>query len=219
MSALTDEFGARLASLGGQLHPVLVPVPADAAPRSKEQVRLQRAASRAALARCAEIVGGPRDGWKQDGNRVPLPNAGFHWSVTHKRCWAGAVISNEPVGIDLEQLVPRRRRTHGHVASGEEWVLAGPDTWHTFYRVWTAKEATLKSHGRGIGMLRQCVLLAVPGPGRMVLEYDGQASQVEHHRHDGHLAAVTCNCRAVAWHVCTNVDISAVPARGEGDRE
>ena len=94
MTSDPAEFGRRLAALGDLLHPVLVPVPQFAAQRTREQVAVQRAASRAALARCAKIVGAPIDGWQQNPDRVPLPNEGFHWSVTHKREWTAAVISS-----------------------------------------------------------------------------------------------------------------------------
>lgn len=217
MSGEHDEYGAPLAALAAQLHPVVVPVPQMSDPRTKDQVRMQRAASRAALGRCAEIVGAPIGGWSQDLNRVPVPNEGFHWSVTHKRQWAAAVISDAPVGIDLERLVERRRRTHDHVASENEWSLAGPDTWRTFYRVWTAKEATLKSHGRGIGMLRECYVVAVPGPRQMVMRYGGIETRIEQYEHDGHLAAVTCDGRAVTWHVCTDCEVTLPPSPTEAE--
>jgi len=205
-----------LSALANALHPVLAPVPQVAAQRTKDQVKWQRAASRAALVRCAEIVGAPLTGWQQNADRVPLPNEGFHWSVTHKRLWTGAVISNEPVGVDVEQLIPRKRRTHEHVASAEEWSLAGPDAWHTFYKVWTAKEATLKSHGRGIGRLRACRILECASDGRMTLEYEGRVSRVEHYEFDGHLAAVLCDDRVVVWHVATDVAVPMPDGLGGG---
>jgi len=207
MSPEHADYGAALAALDCMLHPVLVPVPPVAPERTRDQVKVQRAASRAALARCAEIVGAPIDGWEQNPDRVPLPNEGFHWSLTHKRQWTAAVISNRPVGIDIEQVVERRRRTHDHVASENEWRLAGPDTWHTFYRVWTAKEATLKTHGRGIGMLRVCRLLDASTPPFMTLSYEGHETRVMHYEHDGHLAAVTCDDRDVTWHIATDVTV------------
>lgn len=205
MTSKPVEYRARLAALGGMLHPVVVPVPAVAPERTSDQVKVQRAASRAALTRCAEIVGAPIDGWKQDPNRVPLPNAGFYWSVTHKRQWTAAVISDAPVGIDIEHVIERRRRTHDHVASEDEWRIVGPDTWDTFYRVWTAKEATLKTHGRGIGKLRVCQVVDASDPPFMRLSYEGHVTRVEHYEHDGHLLAVTCDERKVMWHVATDV--------------
>ncbi len=209
-----DAKQVALAALATTLHPVLVPVPQVAAQRTKDQVVWQRAASRAALARCAEIVGAPREGWRQNADRVPLPNEGFYWSVTHKRLWTGAVISNEPAGVDVEPLIERRRRTHDHVASPEEWALAGPDTWNTFYRVWTAKESTLKSHGRGIGRLRACHIMSADATVQMTLEYEGHVSRVEHYEFDGHLAAVLCDNRTVVWHVEPDVVVPVPKALG-----
>lgn len=218
MTAHAGDADARkvaLTALARTIHPVLVPVPQVAAQRTSDQVQWQRAASRAALARCAQIVGAPLAGWQQNADRVPLPNAGFHWSVTHKRLWTGAVISNEPTGVDVEQLMERQRRTHDHVASPEEWQLAGPDTWNTFYRVWTGKETTLKSHGRGIGRLRACRIVGVSAAGRMTLSYEDHLSQVEHRAFDGHLAAVLCDDREVVWHVATDVVVPNPMAQGE----
>jgi len=211
------EFGARVAALRGVIHPVLVTVPVVAPERTRDQVKVQRAASRAALARCAEIVGAPGEGWSQDPNRVPLPNEGFHWSVTHKRQWTAAVISDAPVGIDIEHVVERRRRTHDHVASEHEWRIAGPDTWDTFYRVWTAKEATLKTHGRGIGMLRVCQVLDASDPPFMTLSYEGHTTRVEHYEYDRHLLAVTCDDRQVTWHVARDVFVPTQFERGGSD--
>ncbi len=215
MNPSPAEIGVRLAALGGVLHPVLVPVPSFAPERTSDQIKVQRAASRAALTRCAEIVGAPLEGWKQDPDRVPLPNEGFHWSVTHKRQWTAAVISNAPVGIDIEHLIERRRRTHDHVASEDEWRIAGPDTWDTFYRVWTAKEATLKTHGRGIGKLRVCQVVDASDPPFMTLSYEGHTTRVEHYEHAGHLLAVTGDDRRVTWHVATDV---VVPMPGVSER-
>lgn len=215
MTSDPAELGRRLASCGDVLHPVLVPVPQIASQRTPDQVAIQRAAARAALARCAEIVGAPKDGWQQNPDRVPLPNEGFHWSITHKREWTAAVISNEPVGIDIEHVVERKRRTHDHVASQAEWRRSGRDTWATFYRVWTAKEATLKSHGRGIGGLRKCQVVDASTPPYMTLEYGGRTTRVMHYAHDDHLVAVTCDDREVTWHVAADCAVSPPPMSEE----
>ncbi len=132
------------------LHPVLAPVSLDAHARTPEQVQAQRDAARRALAHCAELCHAPTDGWQKNADNVPVPNEGFYWSVSHKREWAAAVIADHPVGIDIEKIAPRRNElVLDELATEEEWTIVGDRSWESFFRLWTAKEATLKANGVG----------------------------------------------------------------------
>ena len=65
-----------------------------------------------------------------------------YWSLSHKSRYVAAVVGPTPVGIDLEEIVPRSEGLHDHVAREEEWALADR-SWETFFRYWTAKEAVM----------------------------------------------------------------------------
>lgn len=183
------------------LQPVLVPVVSDAANRTPQRVQAQRVASRRALIECARRSGAPEAGWTKDENDVPRPLAGFHWSVSHKRHWAAAVIADRPVGIDIEHILPKRNELFAELAAPDEWAVLGDRSWPAFFRVWTAKEATLKANGLGIGAFGRCRVLEVDGDTNMTLLYDGAPWTIEHFLHAEHIVAVTAGHDAVAWHV------------------
>ncbi len=181
------------------LHPVILPIPQDTPPRSERRVRQQRMCARLALQRCAGECRAPVDGWEKDIEGVPLPKEGFCWSVSHKRQWVAEVIAETPVGIDIEQIVPRRRELHDALADRAEWTIMGDRSWDSFFRLWTAKEAALKANGAGIGGFRTCCLVEVCDERHMMLHYEGQPWRIEHFYHAGHVAAVTCDLNQVNW--------------------
>ena len=83
------------------LHPVIIPIPIESAPRSPVQVEVQREYARLALRHAAKLAGAPLEGWQKNEREVPQPNEGFHWSVSHKREYAAAVVADVPIGIDI----------------------------------------------------------------------------------------------------------------------
>ncbi len=145
------------------IRPILTPIAIDDSLSGREKVQRQRTTARRALVMCAEQCGAPTDGWHQDANRVPLPNDGWYWSISHKPLMAGAVISDVPVGIDIEHIKPRGREDlWDRLANDGEWEVAGERSWEMFFRLWTAKEATLKANSRGISGFEECRIVAVP---------------------------------------------------------
>ena len=182
-----------------KLFPVLMPIPQVSKPRSPEQTRQQRETARRALAESAQLCGAPPGGWEQDANGAPLANHGFYWSISHKRQWAAGVVSTSPVGIDIEHIAPRRRELYDRLATENEWILLGQRSWETFFRMWTAKEATLKSHGVGIAGLLQCQVATVLDDTHLQMEYQGVAHRVEHFFHDNHAAAVASTVKKMEW--------------------
>ena len=150
---------------------------------------------------CASRCGAPQDGWRKNIDDVPLPNDGFYWSISHKRQWAAAVMAREPVGIDIERIIPRRIELWDESASPEEWDLMGDRSWPAFFRIWTAKEATLKANGRGIGELHNCRVVEVPDPLHMTLAFEGAFFRVEHYFLEDHVAAAAFRGDDVYWHV------------------
>lgn len=192
------------------LQPVIVPIAASAPLRSPEHVEQQRRCAHQALRACARRCGAPPDGWTQDVDGVPVPNGAYHWSVSHKRHWATAVVADRPVGIDIEHLAPRQRMLHDALATDEEWAVLGGRSWEAFFRLWTAKEATLKANGRGIAGFLACRLIEAPDDLHLTLEYDGKPWAVEHFHCADHIVSVTHDAQPVEWRV-----LQAVPADGE----
>ncbi len=186
------------------LRPVIVAVPSEAPPRTPAQVQHQRIAARTALRHCASLCGAPAEGWCKSETEVPMPNCGFHWSLSHKRDFAAAVIACKPVGIDIEKIEPRPHRLHDKLAGVEEWNLVGSQSWPAFYRLWTAKEATLKANGVGIAGFSSCRLVEIISAARMALIYEGARWMVEHHHHEDHVTALAIQAETGACATCVD---------------
>jgi len=183
------------------LRPVLVPIPVMDGITPPQRVLRQRDYARRALRRCAEMCAAPPEGWSQSPNGAPVPLQGYHWSISHKRRWAAAVITDRPVGIDIEYIAPRRHDLFDGVGAADEWRLLGDRSWRSFFRLFTAKEATLKANGVGIGHLSVCRLVEVLDDRHVLTKYENRDWWIEHFEHDEHIAAVTCSEAAVEWHV------------------
>lgn len=207
------------------LRPVLMRITERESPRGPQRLERQRRYARAALRKCADLCGAPTDGWRQSDERVPIPNGDFHWSIAHKRSWVAAVIADRPVGIDIEHVAPRKTDLFDVVATPQEWSLAclpsplsppggegrvrgiqdslsaNDQTWSAFFRIWTAKEATLKANGVGIGRLAECRVVAADAQMRITIAFADREWAIEHFEHDGHIAAVTRVGDEVHWHV------------------
>lgn len=184
------------------LTPVILAVPPSNAARSPEHVRKQRDVAREALRRCAALCGAPSDGWSQRPDGAPLPNGPFYWSISHKPQFAAAVIADVPVGIDIEHVVPRERLLHDALAGDDEWSVMGNRSWHSFFRLWTAKEAVLKANGMGIGQFGACRVAEAPTADRLTLDYHGGLWPVRQWFHADHVVAVATiaeDHRDVRW--------------------
>ncbi len=184
------------------LKPVLITIHETSELSGPQKVARQREVARRALSMCAAQCGGPDGPWEQDANRVPLPNDGWYWSISHKPLMAGAVIADGPVGIDIEHIKPRGREDlWDRLANAGEWKVAGQRSWEMFFRLWTAKEATLKANSRGIGGFEECRIVAVPDATHIECDYRGARWRVEQYYHAHHIAAVTKGDSNVRWHV------------------
>jgi len=179
------------------LHPVLIAIPDDSHLCPAKRRQRQREYARIALRESAQLSAAPLDGYRQDESDVPLPNNGFYWSISHKRRLAAGIVSREPIGIDVEHVVPRREGLFEMVGSEEEWSLLGGRTWENFYRLFTAKEATLKANGKGIGYLRETRLSGAAG-NALVLSFGDRVLPVILQPFGAHLAAA-CTDGVVEW--------------------
>lgn len=184
------------------LTPVLMKVDAVGAVRSPEHVARQRAVARDALRLCAQTCGAPSEGWTQREDGAPLPNGKHYWSISHKADFVVAVIAETPVGIDIERIAPRPRALHDALAGDEEWSVMGDRSWHSFFRLWTAKEAVLKANGLGIGRFGECIVVGLVDDDRLLLEFQSHTWQVRQFFHADHVAAVATEAEVVVeWRV------------------
>ncbi|MCG3136416.1 MAG: hypothetical protein HJJLKODD_00249 [Phycisphaerae bacterium] len=199
------------------VYAILQSLPDPAEPLSGPQrVARQRTAARQVLVQLAQQIGAPLEGWRQNEGRVPLPNAGWYWSISHKPGMVAAAIDREPVGIDVELLQSRRSTgVFQKIARSDEWARCGvvseelqaamaeqsarTQLWNVFFRLWTAKEAVLKANGRGVGEFDNCQIQKIIDMQQLSIEYQSQLWIVEQKIVRNHLAAVATNRRIVQW--------------------
>ena len=183
------------------VYPVLLAVPENARnlpPPSR--VKFLSRHARTALAESARMSDIDLGALEKDTDGRPLPFGGIHWSLTHKPPYVGAVVSRAEIGIDLEKAEPRKTRgLFDKAASEEEWRLAGEQSWDTFHRFWTAKEAVLKAVGIGLKDLSACRVVEVIDAANLVIAYRERLWPVEHYYFDGHIASIVKSGLAVQW--------------------
>jgi len=182
------------------LFPVVLPVAeADRNLSGAERVaRLSRIA-RKALRLSAEKSGVVLGELLKDEDDVPCPFEGNYWSVSHKSKYVAAVVGKEKIGIDIEEIKPRSESIFSLVASDGEWELGKDRSWCTFFRYWTAKEATLKAVGVGIGGLKACRLVSIPDKNHIVLNHRGCLFIVEQFNYRNHIVSIVKNDNEVEW--------------------
>lgn len=134
----------------------------------------------------------------KDEEGRPCPASGIYWSLSHKPGCVAAVVSSDRIGIDVEELKPRTEPLFSYLAGDQEWDLNGK-SWDTFFRYWTAKEATLKVAGIGIGGLKKCRIVSVPDDDHVVLDYRGRRYLVEQLRYENHIVSVVKDDNLVKW--------------------
>ena len=79
-----------------------------------------------------------------------LPQIQF--SISHSKALILCALSDQPVGVDIEDIRPRRDSLPRYALTEEEfqrYQAAGGD-WPAFYTLWTRKEAWCKYTGQGL---------------------------------------------------------------------
>ena len=164
----------------------------------REKVAALSVCARQALSLSADRAGIALGELHKDADDVPLPFGEYHWSVSHKPKYVAAVVGPGRVGIDIEEIEPRKREIFGYVASEEEWKLLGGKSWDSLYRGWTAKEAVVKSTGIGLAGLKSCRVDDVQDDG-ISLSFEGRLYHVAQIRLDGHIVSVLKGDAPVEW--------------------
>lgn len=182
------------------LFPIILPVVevGHELPGKEKVARLSRI-SREALILSAEKSGVIVRELLKDENDVPCPFDGNYWSVSHKPKCVTAVVSKEKIGIDIEEIKPRSESIFSLVASDEEWELGKDRDWDTFFRYWTAKEATLKAIGIGISGLKTCRVISIPDDNHIVLGYRDRLFRVEQLYYKNHIISVLKDDNEIEW--------------------
>jgi 4'-phosphopantetheinyl transferase len=182
------------------LFPVILPVIEDISKLpGREKVALLSRVSREALQLSAEKSGVTIGELHKDEDDVPLPSGNYYWSVSHKPKYVAAVISNDKVGIDIEEIQPRSESLFDYVASDGEWELSQGKSWDTLFRYWTAKEATLKSIGVGICGLKTCRIISVSDGDYVILDYQNHIFKVAQLRYKGHIVSILRDNNQIEW--------------------
>ena len=182
------------------LYPAVMPVGGDVQRLSgREKVTALSGCARQALRLSADRAGIVLGELRKDDDDVPLPCGGYHWSVSHKPKYVAAVIGQGRIGIDIEEIGPRKENIFDYVASDEEWRLFGGKSWDSLCRCWTSKEAVLKSTGTGLAGLKSCRVADVLDDANISLSFEGRLYQVAQMRLDGHIVAVLKNDNLVEW--------------------
>lgn len=157
------------------------------------RVSNQRRAARAACLDSAGRLGLKISELHQDSSGVPLPIKGWHWSISHTRGMVCGVIYPAPIGIDVERVQRRRQEIVAATATRAEYDVAGGFRWHTFTRIWSAKEAVLKKAGCGLAELSKSVLVAAPSPRAMVIHHRDALHFVHQRFHRGHYVSISAD--------------------------
>jgi 4'-phosphopantetheinyl transferase len=182
------------------LYPVVMPVGGDVQRLSgREKVTALSGCARQALRLSADRAGVVLGELRKDADDIPLPFGRYHWSVSHKPKYVAAVIGQGRIGIDIEEVWPRKENIFGYVASDEEWDRFGGKSWDSLYRCWTAKEAVLKSTGTGLAGLKSCRVADVQDEANISLSFEERLYRVAQMRLDGHIIAVLKNDNLVEW--------------------
>ncbi|MEM1125404.1 MAG: 4'-phosphopantetheinyl transferase superfamily protein [Bacteroidota bacterium] len=115
----------------------------------------------------------------EDG-ALEVPGTPYHLSLAHSGQRAVATVAVHPVGVDLEEIVPRRDDLYRYILRPDEYHLLdtlGLDRTHLHILTWTLKEATLKALRTGLRLSPKALKLHV--------EMDAQQARVTTDNH-GH---------------------------------
>ena len=80
----------------------------------------------------------------------------FHYNISHAGKWVVCVLSDRPVGIDIEIILPIDLEIARNFFTESEYIsirkLPQKDQLAGFYRFWTAKESYIKYIGKGLSI-------------------------------------------------------------------
>lgn len=73
------------------------------------------------------------------------------FSLSHSHGYAALACDDEPVGVDIQQILPQKQHAQRFLHTDEQQsILAAEDKAEQFCRIWTMKEAYVKLTGEGM---------------------------------------------------------------------
>jgi len=184
------------------LYPVILSVPDEVKNyKPADRVTFLSRHARYALELSAEKIGLTLEVVKKNDKGAPLPSQGTFWSITHKTAYVGAVAAPTVVGIDLEEIKACSKGIFRKTADKSEWLLAGAEaeSFKTFFRYWTAKEAVLKVSQTGIRDLSKCRIQRIIDENYLEIAYLDKIWLIEHYYFDSHVASIVKTDYAIEW--------------------
>jgi 4'-phosphopantetheinyl transferase len=170
--------------------------------KGKDKTKKLGLFARCALMESARLSGVTLMRIEKNESGTPVPSQGIYWSLSHKKKFVCAVVSTEPVGIDLEEMHPRSESLFLRIVDEQEQKLSTEDRTTFFFRCWTSKEAILKAEGVGLKGLSACKIVEIFDPCHLVAKYSGKDWLIEHHYFNGHIASVVVNhYTRVSWNL------------------
>ncbi len=102
----------------------------------------------------------------------------FHFNLSHSGQWVVCAVSNVPVGIDIEEIVPIDLKIAIRFFAKEEikdlFSLVEPERLPYFYDLWTLKESYIKAIGKGLSIPLNTFALKKDANGGFYLQRGGQ---------------------------------------------
>lgn len=95
------------------------------------------------IEKCPEIL-------KDEMGKPYLEGNGLHFNVSHSGEYLAIAISEQPVGIDIQETKIIKEGMYRKVVQPQEQQLIGKERQKDFLRLWTLKESFVKAEGRGL---------------------------------------------------------------------
>ena len=165
----------------------------------RQRVQILSRLARQALEICAERSEVQLGQLVKNDQGAPLPFDSHYWSLTHKPKYVGAVISLQPIGIDIEEIKPISNAMFKRIATDSEWRLGADRSEDLFFRYWTAKEAALKAEGLGMAGLSKCTIKRIHDQHHLEIMCQDKSYLIEHFYFNNHIASVVQNRLESRW--------------------
>lgn len=182
------------------IYPVVLKVPEEHQVfKGRESVLFLRQYARQAVVRSAQIQGIDMPELENDDKGAPIPKNGFYWSLSHKPGYVAGVVSNMPIGIDIEKIKPVKPLLFDKVMDENERKLIETISDDLFYRFWTAKETVLKAVGVGLRGLSHCKIIDIINQGSLTVSWGRTRWLIEHIYYDNHMISIVKNDKNICW--------------------
>jgi phosphopantetheine--protein transferase-like protein len=110
----------------------------------------------------------------QAGAPILRPDIGLHLSISHTDGVGVAILSSAPIGIDAEPITERTPAFLAEWFTEQERVLLAQDPTRITL-AWCAKEATMKTLGKGMALHPQQIEVTAIGPDSVEIQLHAQA--------------------------------------------